>query len=72
MHRRHSLRYIRLLSYQNGGKIDPEDLKDVFGIGDVMNSGFDRVKTIAIKDNWIGAMFEAFKGLAAKDEKGKK
>lgn len=72
MHRRHSLRYIRLLSYQNQGRIDVEALKDVFGIGDVMNSGFDRVKTIALKDNWIGAMFEAFKNIAAREEKGKK
>lgn len=54
LHRRHALRFVRLLSYRDDGNVDPKDLRDAFGVDQVMNTGFDKIKVEYVKDNLIG------------------
>lgn len=59
LHRRHLLRYIRLMSYEKEGAIDPKDLRDIFGVDQAATTGFDKVKVESIRDNLIGKLIEA-------------
>lgn len=59
LHRRHAMRYIRLLSYVNNGEVRADDLSKVFGINDVTNTGFERIRTETMRDNLIGKLVEA-------------
>lgn len=58
LHRRHSVRYIRLLLYRNEGDLDPAILKEAFGVDDVTTSGFDNIKTDAVLNNLIGRLID--------------
>jgi len=60
LHRRHLLRYVRLLSYENDGKIEKKDLRDIFGVDHAARTGFDRIKVETIRDNLIGKLIDAF------------
>lgn len=58
LHRRHSVRFIRLLLYSSNGILDDKSTKDAFGIDDVTTSGFDNIKTDAILNNLIGKLID--------------
>lgn len=58
LHRRHSIRFIRLLLYKAEGDLDDKILKDAFGIDDVTTSGFDNIKTDAVLNNLIGRLID--------------
>jgi hypothetical protein len=59
LHRRHLLRYVRLVSHEKKGKVPSKDLRAVFGVDDVMNTGFDRIKPETLKDNLVGKLLDA-------------
>lgn len=63
LHRRHAMRYVRLLSYSTDGKIKSKDLRSIFGVDDVTNTGFNKIKTESIRDNLIGKLIEAVGGI---------
>lgn len=63
LHRRHSVRYIRLLLYNSDGLLENKELRDAFGIDDVTSSGFDTIKTEAVQSNLISKAIEALGGL---------
>jgi hypothetical protein len=81
-HRRYLLRLIRLMSYGHAGDVGLDDLRDIFGVDDVMNTGFDKIRTVYLKDNLVNALFESVgkvlrpqgeeAGEAGKDGKEKK
>jgi hypothetical protein len=58
LHRRHALRYVRLALISEG-KIPVKDLRDIFGLDDVTNTGFDKIKVESIRDNLIGKLIDA-------------
>lgn len=58
LHRRHSVRYIRLLLYRSEGNISDQELRDAFGIDDVTTSGFDSIKTETVSNNLIGRLID--------------
>jgi Ca2+/Na+ antiporter len=59
LHRRHLLRYIRLMSYENKGKVDNKDLRDIFGVDQAATTGFDKIKVESLRDNLVGKLIEA-------------
>lgn len=63
LHRRHLLRYVRLLSYEQQGNIDTKDLRDVFGVDDATKTGFDKIRTETLKDNLVGKLLDALGGV---------
>jgi hypothetical protein len=58
LHRRHSLRSLRVANL-NKMELKLEDLEKIFGVNDVMNTGFDRIKSGSIRDNLIGKLIDA-------------
>ena len=59
LHRRHLLRYIRLMSYENKGKVKNDDLRDIFGVDQAATTGFDKIKVESLRDNLVGKLIEA-------------
>lgn len=75
LHRRHSVRFIRLLLYKAEGNLDDKILRDAFGIDDVTTSGFDNIKTDAVLNNLIGRLIDRLgstKGVSEGDKPDKK
>lgn len=72
LHRRHNLRYIRLLLYKSGGELDNKELRDTFGIDDVTTSGFDNIKSEFVLNNLIGKLIDKLPDITsiAADKKG--